>query len=97
MNRKLEAKIQKEIRRRAFERADALRQKKQHRQRTQHTLDALQEVTGLPRPQLESIAAESTLSLQVTDENFFSIKNQILIAFGLFGLILVFSWCVYII
>ena len=41
MNRKLEAKIQKEIRRRAFERADIYRHKKQHLQKTQHTLDAL--------------------------------------------------------
>ena len=97
MNRKLEAKIQKEIRRRAFERADIYRHKKQHLQKTQHTLDALEEVTGLPRPQLESIADEITLSLQVTNKDFFSIKNQILLTFGVFGFILILSWCVYII
>jgi hypothetical protein len=97
MNRKLEAEIQKEIRRRAFERADILRQEKQDLQRTQHTLNALQEVTGLPRPQLESIADEIKLSLQETDEDFFSVKNQILITFGLSGFILILSWCVHII
>ena len=97
MNRKLEAKIQKEIRRRAFERADILRQKEQHLQKTQHTLDALQEVTGLPRPQLDSIADEITLSLQVTNKDFFSIKHQILMISGVFGFILILSWCVYII
>ena len=36
----------------------------------------------MPRPQLESIADEITLSLQVTNEGFFSIKNQILLTFG---------------
>jgi hypothetical protein len=97
MNRKLEATIQKEIRRRAFEHADILRHKKQHLQRTQHTLDALQEVTGLPRPQLEEIAAEIKLSLQVTNEGFFSIKNQILMTFSISGLFLILSGCVYII
>lgn len=97
MNRKLEAKIQKEIRRRAFERTDIWRHKNQHLQKTQHTLDALKEVTGLPRPQLESIADEITLSLRVTNENFFSIKNQILMTLGVFGFILILGWCAHII
>lgn len=97
MHRQLEAKIQKEIRRRAFERADILRQEKQLLQRTQQTLDALQEVTGLPRPQLESIADEIKLSLQVTHEGFFSIKNQILMTIGISGFILILSWCAHII
>lgn len=97
MNRKLEAKIQKEIRRRAFERADIWRQDKQHLQRTKHTLDALHEVTGLPRPQLEPIADEIKLSLQITDENFFSIKNQIRMTLSIFGFILVLTWCMHII
>ncbi len=97
MNRKLDAKIQKQIRRRAFERAEIWRQDQQHLQRTQHTLNALHEVTGLPRPQLESIADEIKLSLQVKTERFFSIKNQILMTLGIFGFIMVFSWCVNII
>ncbi len=97
MNRKLEAKIQKEIRRRTFERADILQQEKQHLQKTQHTLAALQEVTGLSRSELESIADEIKLSRQVTNEELFSIKNQILMTFGVSGLILILGWLVYII
>ena len=94
MNRKLEAKIQKEIRRRALELAHLLRQEKQNRQQTEYTLDALQEVTGLPRPDLESIADEVRLSRQMTRDNFFSIKNQMLITLGLSGLILILGWLV---
>ncbi|MGD8738771.1 MAG: hypothetical protein PVG34_00550 [Desulfobacterales bacterium] len=97
MNHKLEAKIQKEIRKRAFERADDLRQEKQSLQKTECTLDALQEVTGLPRPDLESIAEDVRLSRQMTRNDFFSIKNQILMTFGLAGLILFLGGCVYII
>ena len=97
MNRKLEAKIRKEIRKRALERADILRQKKQNLQKTEYTLDALQEVTGLPRPHLESIADDVRLSRQMTRDDFFSIKNQILMTFGIVGLILFLSGFVYII
>ena len=97
MNHKLETRIQKEIRMRAFERADLLRQKKEHLQGTEYTLDALQEVTGLSRPQLDSIADEVQLSLPRTNEGFFSIRNQILMTMGVGGFILFLSWCVYII
>ena len=97
MNRKLEAKIQKQIRQRAFERADILRQEKQNLQKTQHTLDALQEVTGLHRPELESIADAVRLSHQMRKDDFFSIKNQILMTFGVASLILILSGFVYII
>jgi hypothetical protein len=45
----------------------------------QHTLDALHDVTGLPRPELKRIADAAVLSFEVGQENFFSIKNQILI------------------
>ena len=97
MNRKLEAQIQKQIRRRAFERADIWRQDKQHLKRTKHTLDALHDVTGLPRMQLESIADEIKLSLQITNERFFSIKNQILMTLSISGFIMVLIWCMQII
>ena len=89
MNHKLEAGIQKEIRRRAFERADILRQEKQNRQKTEYTLDALQEVTGLPRIQLESIADEVKRCRQMMHDDFFSIKNQILMTLGLAGFIII--------
>ena len=97
MNQKLEATIQNEIRKRAFERADTLRQEKQILQKTQYTLDALQDVTGLPRPDLESIAEDVRRSRQMTRDDFFSIKNQILMTFSLAGLILILSGFVYII
>lgn len=97
MNHKLEAKIQKQIRNRAFERADTRRLERQNWQNTQHTLDALQDVTGLHRPELESIAHEVRRSLQTTSEKFFSIKNQILMTFGLAGFILILGGFVYII
>ena len=97
MNHKLEAKIQKEIRKRAFERADTLRQEKQSLQKTEYTLAALQEVTGLPRPDLESIAEDVRFSRQMTRDDFFSIKTQILMTFSLAGLILILSGFVYIV
>ena len=97
MNRKLEAKVQREIRKRAFERSDRLQQERQNLQKTQHTLDALQEVRGLPRPQSESIADDVKLSLRVTNDDFFSIKNQILMTFGVSGFVIILGWLVFII
>jgi hypothetical protein len=89
MSHKLEEKIRKEIRKRALERAEILRQEEQNLQKTGYTLNALQEVTGLPRPHLESIADEVTLSFQVASDGFFSIKNQILVAFGVSGFVMI--------
>jgi hypothetical protein len=97
MTGRLEKKIQKQIRKRAFNRAETLRQEKQDAQKTQHTLDALQEVTGLHRPELESIADEVRLSVQMTRDDFFSIKNQILMTFATAGLILILVGFAYII
>ena len=88
----LEAKILKQIRKRTLERAHLLRQEKQNRQKTKYTLDALQEVTGLPRPDLESIADEVGLSRQMTHDDFFSIKNQFLITLGVCALMLILVW-----
>jgi hypothetical protein len=92
MNHKLEAKIRKEIRRRALERAHLLRQEKQNLQKIEYTLDALQEVTELPRPDLQSIAEEVRLSRQMTRDNFFSVRNQILMTLGVSSLILLLCW-----
>ena len=50
--------IQKEIRRRAFLRSDTLISENDNLQATKNTLDALEDVTGLPRTELESIADE---------------------------------------
>lgn len=91
MDSRLEAKIQREIRRLVFQRADELRQERQLNVKTQHTLAALQEVTGLQRPELESIAAAVKLSLRGTRDDFFSIKMQILITSGIFSLFLILT------
>ena len=91
MDRRSVATVQKEIRKRAFQRADVLRQEKQLNVKTQHTLAALQDVTGLQRPELDSIADAVKLSLQGPCDNFFSIKRQILITAGIFGSVFILS------
>jgi hypothetical protein len=91
MDRRLEAKIQKKIRRRAFQRADELHRERALNVKTQHTLAALQEVTGLQRPELQSIADAVKLSLQGPGDIFFTIKRQILITVCIFGSILILS------
>ena len=91
MSRRLEAKIRKEIRKRALERAHLLRQEEQNRQRTKYTLDALEEVTELPRADLESITDQVRLSHQMAHDDFFSIKNQILITLGVCTFLLIIS------
>ena len=97
MNHKSEAKIRKEIRRRAFERADFVRRKRQNLQKIRFTLDALQEVTGLPRPELESIAEDARLSRRMAHDGFLSIKHQILMTSGLAGLLLILCGFLYMI
>jgi hypothetical protein len=96
MTGRLAAKIQKQIRKRAFKHAEIMRQQRQDAQTTQHTLDALQEVTGLHRPELESIANEVRVSVQMTRDDFFSIKNQILMTFAAAGVILILVGFAYI-
>ncbi len=91
MDSRSEAKIQKEIRRRAFQLADALRQEKQLNAKTQHTIVALQDVTGLQRPDLDSIADDVKLSLQGPCDGFFSIKRQIMITSGICGSAIILS------
>ncbi|MDX1707124.1 MAG: hypothetical protein R3274_00910 [Desulfobacterales bacterium] len=86
-----EAQTLKEIRRRALQRADTLRQERQMIAKTQHTLDALQEVTGLHRNELEAIADAVTRSVQGAHDDFFSVKMQILISFGVLSLIIIFG------
>jgi hypothetical protein len=71
-------KMNREIRRRALDRADRRNQDAADRQRTRHTIDALEEVTGLPRLELETIAHEVITSYGTGEDAFFSIKNQII-------------------
>lgn len=91
MDSRAEAKIQKEIRRQAFQRADEMRRERQLNVKTQHTIAALGEVTGLQLRELESIVDAVKLSLQGPGDHFFSIKRQILITAGVFGSILIMS------
>ena len=97
MNHQLEEKIKKEIRRRAFEQSDRLQRERQNLQGVKHTLDALHEVTGLPRPKLKAIANEAMLSFKVREENFFSIKNQILIVSSACSCVVMLAWLLFII
>jgi len=92
MDTRLEEKIQREIRKRAFKHRDRLRHEKLRQQGIQHTLDALHEVTNLSRAELEAIHREVRLSRMGYDENFFSIKNQILVASAIFGFVIISGW-----
>jgi len=92
MNADRKEKIQQEIRRRAFQRNDLLRKKMANMQNTTHTLDALQDVTGLPRKELETIAEEVRCSFEAYEEKFFSVKNQMAIVLGSFGILMMLTW-----
>jgi len=73
-----EEKILKEIRRRAFIQADRRCRVEKNRQDTQHTLNALQEVTAVPRQELEAIAADVWALFDPEEKDFFSVKGQFL-------------------
>ena len=90
MSANRENKILKEIRRRAFARSDALLQEHECAQATDHTLDALGEVTGLARIELETIVGEVRYAFKPYDKDFFSIKNQIALVCGPLGIGIVF-------
>ena len=92
MDSDFEAKLQREICKRAFERRDRLQLEKKRWQDIQHTLDALHEVTELSPSELEVIAQDVRLSFGCHTENFFSIKNQILAAGGMIGFAVILGW-----
>ena len=92
MHSNFEAKLQREICKRAFERRDRLQLEKKRFQNIQHTLDALHEVTELPQSELEAIAQDVRLSFGCYTENFFSIKNQILVTCAVFGFAVILGW-----
>jgi hypothetical protein len=95
MNQTLEERIKKEIRRRALAQSARLQQERQNLQGVKHTLEALHEVTGLPRPQLKAIANDAMLSFVAPTERFFSIKNQILIVSSTFSCGVLFAWLLF--
>lgn len=92
MNLKKEERMLSEVRRRVFEHYDCLKQKSESLQATKHTLDALEEVTGLPRMTLETIATQVSYSFKPYDGDFFSIKNQFLMVFGSLAILTSLIW-----
>lgn len=92
MNANKKERVQQEIRRRVFERFDLLQEKKVNLQNSKHTLDALQEVTGLPRVELETIAEEVRCSFEDYEDKFFSVKNQAAMVLGPFAILIILAW-----
>ena len=90
MNR--DEKILREIRRQAFIQADQKRREEEIRQDTRYTLEALQELTGLPRRELQAIAATVSASYGQEETDFFSIKDQLLMVSAGLVLICLFVW-----
>jgi adenylosuccinate lyase len=88
----IEEKIQREIRRRTFDRLDLQKQEAAGQQYMRYTIDALEEVTGLPRLQLESIANQVRAAFGTREEKFFSIKNQIILAGSILIPLSVLAW-----
>jgi len=86
--------FQKEIRRRAFERVDQLCREENGIQQMQHTLDALQAVTGLSRSELETIAADVRTSFDAGAGGFFSIKDQVVMVSSALLLMGIFAWLI---
>jgi hypothetical protein len=87
--------ILEEIRRQAFIQADQKRRGEEIRQDTRYTLEALQELTGLPRRELQAIAATVSATCGQEEEDFFSIKNQFLMVSAGLGLSCMFVWAVF--
>jgi hypothetical protein len=81
-----------EIRRQAIIRASEKRREEEVRQDARYTLDALQELTGLPRRELQAIAATVSAASNREEENFFSIKDQLLMVSAGLGLVCLFAW-----
>jgi len=92
MNLTKEERMQREVRRRVFEHYHRLEEKRGSLEATGHTLNALEEVTGLPRMTLETIALKVRHSYEPYEGDFFSIKNQFLMVFSSFGILTFFIW-----
>ena len=77
MNIEMEEKIRMEIIRRAVERSYLQHQRNQEELHTQDILDALEQLTGLPRFELDNIARDVRGCYIHDQDTFFSIKNQV--------------------
>lgn len=91
---KKDVKILEEIRRQAIIRAIDKRREEEVRQDARCTLDALQELTELPRSELQAIAAAVSAAYDREKDNFFSIKDQILMVSTGLGLSCLLMWVV---
>jgi hypothetical protein len=87
-----EEDILKEIRRQALIHADQRCREAQNRLNLRYTLDALQEVTNLPRRELEAIAADVRAFYEPEDKDFFSVKSQFMMVSSGLALISLFLW-----
>jgi hypothetical protein len=87
-----EGEILKEIRRQAFIQADQRSREAQNRQDIRHTFDALQELTQLPRRELEAIAADVRAIHESEEKDFFSVKNQFMMVSSGLALICLLFW-----
>ena len=89
-----EEKVLEEIRRQAIIRADQRRREAELTRATRYTLDALQELTGLPRQELEAIAADVKACNHQAPGEFFSIKNQLLMVSSALALVGIAVWII---
>jgi len=79
MNAEMQEKIQQEIVKRALEKSISQQHMRQEKLDTQDILDALEELTGLSRADLDKIALEVKRSYAHTQDSFLSIKSQIIL------------------
>ena len=96
MNVEIEEKMREEILTRALKRS-YLRQKEQERQvNTQDLIDTLEEITHLPREELDRIAEEVRKTYADKGEGFFAIRHQVifiaLFALTLLGIPMLAVW-----
>jgi hypothetical protein len=91
-----ENNVNEEIIRRAIKRSDFKTEEKEKLLKRQDIIEALENVTDLPRLELEQIAREVRESYVNGEDRFFSIKHQSLIGsivgFALVGIIAFVIW-----
>jgi len=85
-------RIQREIRKRAFDRRDSFARQAECAQHTQDTIYALEQVTGLSRSELEHIAGEVITSFTADEDDFFSVRDQLIISGSAFIPLLIVIW-----
>jgi len=78
MNDEIEEKIEQEIVRRALKRSYFRKKEKEQLLYTKDIVDALDEITNLPREELEQIAGETKTYDAEDGEGFFSIRHQVI-------------------